>query len=355
MRASRLFLIGSAVLGIVFYFAYTYWSLQGSIPSVKIESVNPMALAAEDTSLPVFELMSPLPNIGANADDFWLLPKLEFTKGPPERFLEKIQIIVAPSKPGPKERIIYFGRRTTDSGLIYSLSESLNQDVANLYKQAFLYSIQKSETFLQGLNWFQRLRASYAFLNESAHTLKDVDKIIIMDQASVPAFYFHLKQEEGSPERARIWFFRRNSLFAIELRADKKFEKINPEEFFRKSFLSQNRTDALSYVTSNLSAVSFERGQIEKLNPRSLSRPMSLLLAHMSLDPTSVDSFFHFAGLSTLLFKSPSIDSADIEVQDLLRNNVLAAEQYAKDIAPDSAKTAELSQLTRNLIRASQR
>jgi hypothetical protein len=44
--------------------------------------------------------------------------------------------------------------------------------------------------------------------------------------------------------------------------------------------------------------------------------------------------------------------TSSIKVLDILRNNVLVSEFYAKDIKPDAPKTAEISRLARLLTRS---
>jgi hypothetical protein len=82
--------------------------------------------------------------------------------------------------------------------------------------------------------------------------------------------------------------------------------------------------------------------------------PLALLAALLSLEPSSLDGYFHFAGLSALLYKSPASDRAGQEILDVLRNNVLASEFYAKDINPEADKTKEISRLARSLIKSFQ-
>jgi hypothetical protein len=69
------------------------------------------------------------------------------------------------------------------------------------------------------------------------------------------------------------------------------------------------------------------------------------------VDPSSLDAYFHFAGISALLYRSKALDSSASEILDLLRNNVLASEFYAKDVNPQARKTLEISRLARLLTR----
>jgi hypothetical protein len=45
------------------------------------------------------------------------------------------------------------------------------------------------------------------------------------------------------------------------------------------------------------------------------------------------------------------MDKADSETLDILRNNVLASEFYARDVSPSSRQTAEIGRLARLLTR----
>ena len=102
------------LVGPAAWFGYGVW-LAATMPKVELRELSPLPAqgGAQGTkTLPFFELMSPLPELaGAEA-----LPKLEYKKGPPERFLERISVLFEKDQRSPKERIIYYGRRTREIG-----------------------------------------------------------------------------------------------------------------------------------------------------------------------------------------------------------------------------------------------
>ena len=82
--------------------------LASSMPRVELREVTPLAAQPGDKTLPFFELMSPVPEL-AGAQ---VLPKLEYKKGPPDRFLERISVLLEKDNLSAKERIIYYGRKS---------------------------------------------------------------------------------------------------------------------------------------------------------------------------------------------------------------------------------------------------
>jgi hypothetical protein len=329
------FIVAAAIVVILGFY---WWRVTLPRFSAPLNAVSPLALNDAEQSLPFFELMSPLP---LNAD-YWLVPKLEYRKGPPERFLERIQFLFVPKTNGvAKERVAYYGRRTKDE-------TKFGLELPLYYQEVLQFALANKTDVLAALPWHQRLFAKLAFVSDAKQLLDDVANVTILDQSGTPAFLFEYK---SAPARAKILFFRRSSLYQVELRSDTAFSLIKPIDFFRKSFLSQNRSDALSYVNQGLATLRFDAKDAADLSPDGLAWPLALLSANLSLDPASIDAYFHFAGLNALLFKSKQIDNADLETIDTLRNNVLAAALFAKDVSPDSPKTAEINLLSRNLVR----
>ncbi|MCT9038916.1 hypothetical protein N6H07_23565, partial [Enterobacter cloacae] len=77
---------------------------------------------------------------------------------------------------------------------------------------------------------------------------------------------------------------------------------------FRRTFLTERRADALGFLAHELSEVQLDSSQKENLTLRDVAWPVLLLAANLSVDPASLDSFFHFAGLNAVLYRSTSRD-----------------------------------------------
>jgi hypothetical protein len=319
---------------VAFWVSYEY-TLR-DIPKVSIEYVTPQMLG-DAKALPFFELMSPLPmNSQAPA-----LPQLEYIKGPPKRFIEKISLVINPSANGPKERMTYMGRQT----------QEMKDNRALFLRAAIEFSQTGKVPSYFPISSFNALVKKWRLLNRAHERLQHVEKVYIMDQAEVPAFLYIFAKEAGQPERARMSFYRNNSRFEVYFSADKAFKHIQPLDIFRRSFLVQKRADAQEYLARELSRVRFDQQNTQNLSPQELQWPLALLAANLSIDPASIDAYFHFAGMSALLFKSKSLPAEDIELSDSLRNNVLAADLYAKDVAAGSTKAAEIARLARSLTK----
>jgi hypothetical protein len=336
----RLFLRSSFLLAALAGGWYGYGAyLAATQPRVEMRAVSALAVEGEKT-LPFYELMSPLPSLKTNR----LLPRLEYKKGPPERYIEKISVLVEPNSGSAKERIVYYGRRTRKDfpgiGLLPEASEAR-------YLETALRLSQNEPTGLSG--WRLFLLRPF-LLREADRWLEGVERISLLDQAGTPAFLFEGKTGSGSREKATALFIRRNSFYRVDYLADNGFHALYPEKLFRKSFLTERRADAMEFLARNLSEVRLGREQ--EAEPSSIAWPILLLAANVSVDPASLPAYFHFAGISALLYRSPSMDKSDTETLDLLRNNVLASEFYARDVGPTSPQTAEIGRLARLLTRS---
>lgn len=335
------------LLAAVGWYGYGAVLLNG-MPRVEIRETSPLAVQ-NDKALPFFELMSPLPELASSHP----LPKLEYKKGPPERFIERISVLFQADKLAAKERVVYYGRRTRD-GLtgINALPDGPARE-ANYIEAALRLSQGESVPALSGFVGFL-LRPFY--LREAASLLQNVETVYVMDQAGTPAFLFESFPGENGRGRASALFTRRNSFYRVDYSADRGFSVLDPVSLFRKTFLTENRADALGYIARNLSEVKLtsEQQKDHALSPSEVAWPSLLLAANVSVDPSSIDTFFHFAGLNTLLYRSAAAltgAAADMEITDILRNNVLASDQYARDIAPEAAKTREIARFSRLLTR----
>ncbi len=323
------------------WYGYGALILSG-IPKVELREASPLE-ARPGKALPFFELMSPVPTANGHA-----LPRLEYKKGPPDRFIERISVLLQASDNAPKERVIYYGRRTReDMRGISALPDEPNRE-ARYIEAALRLSQGQSVPALEGLKGFF-YRPFY--LAEAASLLQGIETVHIMDQAGTPAFLFESPVGENGRARASALFARRNSFYRVDYSGDRGFTVLEPVALFRQTFLTENRTDALGFIARNLSEVKLSPEQREGLSLSDISWPSLLLAAHVSLDPSSIDTYFHFAGLNTLLYRVTAAASLDMEITDTLRNNVLASDAYARDVAPEAAKTKEISRFSRLLTR----
>jgi hypothetical protein len=320
---------------------YGYGAYLASIqPKVEIRALSSLPISRERT-LPFYELMSPLPSLSANQ----LIPRLEYKKGPPKRYIERISLLVQPANgKSSRERIVYHGRRTrTDFPGIGLLPAGATEAQ---YLETALRLSQGQDTKLGA--WRTFLLKPF-LLRESLRWLQSVESVAVMDQAGSPAFFFAGAPTSQGRVRSTALFIRRNSFYRVDYTASQGFQALAPEKLFRKSFLTERRADALEYLAKNLSEVNLgQRGLTEF---RSIAWPILLLAANVSVDPSSIQAYFHFAGISALLYRSVAMDHSDSETLDILRNNVLASEFYARDVNPASRQTAEIGRLARLLTR----
>lgn len=330
----------AAVASISGWYGYGAW-LASNLPKVEIREVAP-AQANQQRSLPFFELMSPLPELAGHQ----VLPKLEYKKGPPDRYLERISVLLQADPKSARERIVYYGRRSrTDlTGLSAFPDEPARE--ARYLEASIRLSQGETVPNLSGLSGF--LFRPF-LLREAARWLNGVEKVAIMDQAGTPAFLFEAAPGSEGRSRATALFIRRNSFYRVDYLGDRGFALLDPNALFRRSFLTEKRADALEFVAKNLSEVSLQKRASLKI--AEIGWPILLLAAHVSVDPASLDSYFHFAGINALLYRSLDGETNDLEISDTLRNNVLASDLYANDVAPGAAKTAEISRLARLLTR----
>jgi hypothetical protein len=336
----RLFLILPliAALGAAGWYGYGGY-LAAVQPRVELRTVSSLPISHEKT-LPFYELMSPLPSLSANQ----LIPRLEYKKGPPARFIERISLLVQPvAGQSSRERIIYHGRRTRSD---FPGIELLPEPTEARYVETALRLSQGEKTGLGSLETFL-LRP--LLLREAMRWLQGVESVAVMDQAGSPAFFFAGIPGAQGRVRSTALFIRRNSFYRVDYTADRGFQALAPEKLFRKSFLTERRAEALDYLAKNLSEVHLGQNGLKEF--RSIAWPILLLAANVSVDPSSLQAYFHFAGISALLYRSAEMDKSDSETLDILRNNVLASEFYARDVSPSSRQTAEIGRLARLLTR----
>lgn len=344
---SLIFIFSVIVLGAM----YTEYALQKRVGKLYVHELSsPSAEASARPALPFFELMVPLPlDPGLK-----YIPQLEYRKGPPKRFLSKIAYLLIPEgEKREKEQIVYYGRRTQEYSW-HSLATKLTgtgtaESTADFIANAIRFAADGK--FPPGTPWYNEPLLSLVYLKQLSSVVSgETQDVYILSQSGSPAFLFYPRHRATIGENATAWFFRRNTLYEIQFRSQGKFSVIDPVDLFSHSFLVEKRREALSYIASELSEVNLKRESLQKLSLADLQWPLLLLGAKLSVDPASIHAFFHFAGLNALLFNTFRGETDDLDVIDSFRNNVLVADRYGKDIAPDSAQSGEMSRLARRLI-----
>ncbi len=317
-----------------------YLWLKASVPMVEIGELKTEVPNAKRI-LPFFEVMVPLPD----KNKATILPELEYRKGPPDRYLHRIVLrVLAPKATNSHESVLFYGRQTrTDT--LFSASIKLGHYSGDGAEARF---VRDAILFSQGKMGASPL-LRFAYLLEAKRHLAGVTKVWFMEQAGNPAFLF-----ERSKNSFDALFARKSSFYNLEFRAENSFQLIDPITTFRESFITEKRSDALEFVARNLASVTVASRSVEDMSLGEAEAPLSLLAAFLSLEPSSLEGYFHFAGLSALLYKSPASDRSSQEILDILRNNVLVSEFYAKDINPEADKTKEISRLARSLLKSFQ-
>jgi hypothetical protein len=317
-----------------------------------MEQVEPEQSSSDaKRSLPFFGLMTPVPKVESHT----YVPKLEYRQGPPDRFLSKLSFLLIGEDGTPgKERLEYYGRRTLSSSLVsYAerFTQAENWSYAIFLEASLHYA--KTGTWLEGFTSPFRPIANLLFLYQAKILLEgESSDVYVMNQAGIPAFLFQPRHRASLGEEAKIWFFRRNTLYEVRLASDGKFSSLDPKEIFRRSFLVEKRQDALAFIATELSEVKLAETKLEKLTFSELEWPLLLLGAKLSIDPSSIHAFFHFAGLNALIFREHGSHLSDLEVLDSVRNNVLVSERYGRDVAPESRQSSEMGRLARALLQS---
>lgn len=343
------------VLGCIFFslpLAYftSLYTLRASLPEFTVHSVAAEEGAqATERSLPFFGLMTPVPKV----ENYAYIPRLEYRQGPPKRYLSKLSfLLIGPEKEG-KEKIEYYGRRTLDDWFVRTaekLAPPQNWSYADFVQASFNYA--STGAMPEQIPTLRAPLAKIFFLIQARRVLgRESADIYVMNQAGIPAFLFVARHRASLGETAQIWFFRRNTLYEVKLAADSRFRALDPREIFRRTFLVEKRQDAMAFVANELSEVKLNTGKLENLSFAQLEWPLLLLGAKLSVDPSSIHAFFHFAGLNALLFREHGKSLHDLEVVDSIRNNVLVSERYGRDVAPESEQSNEMGRLARALVR----
>lgn len=337
-----------SVLGLAVTVAFGPNLLRKSLPAFSLHYVEPEA-AEQGRALPFFGVMMALPH----QDGFTLLPKLEYRHGPPNRYLSKLAYLVVGPKGDLQERIEFFGRRTLDDWLIRSaefLTKSENWSYASF--------VQASLEFADSGRWPDNqssrapLLSKWLFYWQAKRFLgSDSQEVYIMNQAGTPAFLAYAAHRSSIGERARIWFLKRNALFEVRLESNQKLATLDPVKLFRRSFVLETRQDALAFVARGLSEVQLNTEKLTDLSFSQFEWPLLLLGSKLSIDPSSIHAFFHFAGLNALLFREHGKSTDNLEIVDSIRNNVLVSERYGSDVAPDSEQSAEMGRLARAMVK----
>lgn len=325
-------------LCVIAYFT-TYAILRSQLPPFALHFLSAKNVSQE-THLPFFSLMLPIPSL----DKTSYIPKLEYQKGPPKRFLSKISYLVKRGE--AEEKIVFYGQRT-QKNLLFWNKKIIKNPYPKFLKNALHYAHDASR--MPPMGYFKRPFARLLFLLQAKKIIKKNDDVYIMNQAGVPAFLF-LSQPSPKGVEAKMWFFRKNTLHEVKMYSRVPFSILQPKKIFQKSFLIQKRKHALNFLSRHLTKVKINKiAHQNSLRLKELQWPLLLLGANLSIEPSSIHTFFHFAGLNALLFNRYR-HTDKLRFIDNFRNNVLVADRYGKDIAPQSLQSAKMSHMARALL-----
>lgn len=350
MKRLSLLIISLITVSVAGYF-YLHLSLEKRVGQLYVQELAPKGETLDNTrpALPFFELMVPLPL----QPGLRYIPQLEYRQGPPKRFLSKISFLLVPeNEEAPKERIVYFGRRTQEKATLERAQWlTLNSELSHAQFLADALNYAANDKLPEGVDWYRKPLLKLLYLNYVREIVSgETMSVYVMNQSGTPAFLFYPRYQEKIGETASAWFFRRNILYEYRLQSKGKFTAIDPVDIFSHSFLVAKRGDALSFIANELSDINLRSETLQSLSLQDLQWPLLLLGAKLSVDPASIHAFFHFAGLNALLYNAFRSESDDLDLIDSFRNNVLVADRYGKDIAPKSRQSSEMSRLARKLI-----
>lgn len=323
-----------------------YFGLRMNVPPYQLRYVEAIPTGENDKVVPFYGVMSPL----FNHKDYYVVPKLLYKKGPPERFINKFGLsYIHRQRPSERLDIVYYGRRShKDKSMFVArhLFRGIEDDYGNLLKASLEYSYNEIwPAYLESKEWmrpFARLFLLWHARDVIAEN--NFRHVYLMNHSGASSFLL-----DHGRRNYTVWFFRKSKKYQIKLAMSKKGIDLSARDFFQKSFLLNSRSDAIAWVGEKLSDVKMKKQESYAIDE--LVWPLSLLIAKVSVEPSSINAYFHFAGLNTILFKSLNqAANSPMEVVDEIRNNVLSASRYGKDIAPESRQTNEMSRFARTLV-----
>lgn len=343
----KLFLYGGFTVLLVFagYWGL-YFGLRMNMPPFQLRYVEALPIESTENVAPFFEVMSPV----LTSAEYYMVPRLVYKKGPPDRYINKFSLsYINKTKPSNRADIIYFGRRSHSSyylSLADFFANGIGQDYGTLLKASLEYAYNEMWPINLKTSFWQKPFTRIFLLLHAREALLEYSfrHVYLMNHSGSSSFLL-----DHGKNKYTIWFFKDNKKHQIKFASSKNFQLTNAKEFFQKSFLVNHRTEAISYVSDKLAEIKLQKQQQYQM--KDFTWPLSLLIAKVSVDPSSINAYFHFAGLNTLLFKSFHADTnSPLEVVDELRNNVLSASKYAKDVAPESAEAHEISRFARTIV-----
>lgn len=339
-----------ATLGalVIFVFGSPIWIRQ-RLPEFTLQQVEPVQ-GGDVRALPFFGVMVSLPELRGST----FLPKLEYRSGPPKRFLSRLTLLVITEEREPRDEIVFYGRRTLTT-LRSRLARWFYPGAAESYGAHLAAALHWAHSGSLPAHYSERI----PFLGRILLALEAKEFIgqatadifwMPQSQASDLAIMIKPRYEKSLGGNSRLLYLRREQIHEIKISATAAQAQIDPLTLFRSSFLIERRQDAMGLLARELSLIKLGQNRLEKLSFKEFETPLLLLSAKLSIDPASIHAYFHFAGLNALLFREFSQATRNLEVTDSIRNNVLVAERYGHDVAPESSQSAEMGRLARAIV-----
>ncbi len=306
----------------------SYWSGPLGI-SAKTQRLQPTLISEEsEMTIPLFYFILNIPKNFLNKP----IPyQISYKKGPPSHFISQIEgrmdTDIQLTFEGPKtpERILE--RSKIQSCLTSPLSwECLS--TRELVLHQYVQNPASQNPTEWDLQWFQvndstlsaeeQTQGFYLQAKDSTHTL---DQWIFI-QASGAQQLISLRRP-NTPTGQSAFDLVSQSIASIRTYPDLKYGR----ELINRT-LAEVRLEAIKNESN------------PALRLKQLVETQILLIAKVSVEPDSLDSFFHLAGTSTLLLKNA--DPAHFFWSSLAQGNLRASYLYAHDIAPLDPKTSQI-------------
>lgn len=279
---------------------------------------------------PIYYLILNFPKTFANQP----IPyQLSYHKGPPNHFVAQIQ-----AQLNPQIHLTYFGPKTPEPVVNRSQLKSCLTHEFEL--KCFKVRSQVLSPWLNSLS--SAGRDSQA--NYDLDWFEIVDPVLA-EEDQTQGFHLQFHQDHALKD---IWVLVNSTGTQQAIRLTRDDSKLGQVayELVSKSIASARMYSDLKYgrelINQNLSQVRLEAVKSES-NPNEFQKRLSdaqiLLISKVSVDPASLEAYFHLAGTSTWLIQRGVNDTG---LRSQAQENLKASYLYARDIAPLDPKTTQI-------------
>ena len=333
---SSLSLRGSFAFLLVLLFGVgSYWLLSRPfwnspvVMTAKVQSIQPSLISEEsEITAPIFYFIINLPK------KFLKKPvpyQISYKKGPPTHFISQVE-----GHLNPEIQLSFEGPKTPEGNLDRNairkcFTSDFNWDCLNSRQLTLKRLTQSNSTHEPtewDLKWFQ--------INDS--TLSNDEQtqglyVQAKQETAITDYWIVINnngaqqwvtlQRPNTPTGQKAFELVSQSISSIRVYPDLKFGR--------------------DFVDRSLAEVRLEKIKSESNSELRMSRLIEtqiLLIAKLSIEPGSLESFFHLAGTSTLLMQNP--DPAQFFWSSMAQGNLKASYLYARDIAPLDPKTSQI-------------